>query len=320
MKLTRTQLLTAAALSLAVHVAGAAIFIPPAEPMAIAGGSATSQLIIGTAFDDSLMAGDAGEILEPVDASQDDQILEAASVETEPVETANADMQVTEPALQPVTSERLPTSENTPDQLEAVPAIEALAAQSEDPVSLPEVSEIKPVAEPEPEPVRPGNVPVPAARPEPPKASSEQAKPRKPKATEPTAKRPPSKPKNAGDGGKQRVTASKSASGTATAKRNTAAGNAAVSNYPGKVASKLRRSLRYPREAKRERIRGDVVVSFTVTANGGVSNIRIARSSGFQILDDAARDAVRRAAPFPPIPANAGRSRWPFSVPLGFTR
>lgn len=99
-----------------------------------------------------------------------------------------------------------------------------------------------------------------------------------------------------------------------------AAGNAAVSNYPGQVVSRLRRSLSYPAQARRQRITGEVHVAFTIAANGGVSGIRIVRSSGHAILDEAALQAVHRAAPFPAIPSAAGRSSWGFTVPLAFSR
>jgi protein TonB len=94
------------------------------------------------------------------------------------------------------------------------------------------------------------------------------------------------------------------------------AGNAAVSNYPGKIVSELRRSLRYPSEAKRNRITGEVRIRFVVTANGAAESIRIVRSSGSPILDQAALETVRRAAPFPAIPRAADRNNWPFTVPL----
>jgi len=98
------------------------------------------------------------------------------------------------------------------------------------------------------------------------------------------------------------------------------AGNAAVSNYPGKIVRKLRRSLRYPAEARRNGIRGEVHVAFVVSKSGGAGSVRIVRSSGSPVLDRAALDTVRRAAPFPAIPPAAGRSRWAFTVPLAFRR
>lgn len=335
MRLTRNQLLTTIALSLAVHVAGAAVFIPRQEQMAIAGGSAASQLIIGTAFNDSVMAGETGEVIEPVDATDDVQPIATPVAETSTVEPVETVEPVTQTDIAHTPSEVLPPSEETPDLMTTASALQPLMPVTEEPalVALPpepvaseapaEIAAVSPVNEikpAEPEIPQPANVPVPVARPEPPETRVAQVTPPRPAPKKTEEKRATAKPKARGDGGAQRTTASRSASGSATAKRNTAAGNAAVSNYPGKVASKLRRSLRYPREAKRERIRGEVVVSFSVSANGGVSRVRIARSSGHSVLDNAAREAVRRAAPFPRIPAGAGRSSWTFSVPLGFTR
>ncbi|MDN2568354.1 energy transducer TonB, partial [Aquibium sp. A9E412] len=106
----------------------------------------------------------------------------------------------------------------------------------------------------------------------------------------------------------------------APARQGERSGNAAVSNYPGKVVAKLRRALRYPAEARRQRLRGEVQVAFTVSRDGGVAALRVARSSGSPVLDRAALDTVRRAAPFPPIPAAAGRASWSFSLPLRFAR
>lgn len=96
------------------------------------------------------------------------------------------------------------------------------------------------------------------------------------------------------------------------------AGSAFTSNYPGKIVRKLRRSIRYPDAAKRKRIRGRVLVSFIVSKAGNVSQVRILHGSGSSILDEAALKTVYRAAPFPKIPDQAGKSKWAFSVPLAF--
>lgn len=99
-----------------------------------------------------------------------------------------------------------------------------------------------------------------------------------------------------------------------------AAGNAAVSNYPGKVAARLRRAVRGISRLARTKARSDVQVSFVVDASGGVGSIRIVRGSGSPELDEAALAVVRRAAPFPPIPPQAGKSSWAFTLPLGIAR
>jgi len=138
-----------------------------------------------------------------------------------------------------------------------------------------------------------------------------------------------SKAKKAGNGGSNQADARRGQAdgreaGQAASKSKggstSATGNAAVSNYPGKVASKLRKALRYPAAAKRQRLRGQVRVSFVVSASGSVSSIRVVSSSGSPVLDKAALETVHRAAPFPAIPRGAGRSSWPFTVPLAFSR
>ncbi|MBW4688962.1 MAG: TonB C-terminal domain-containing protein [Komarekiella atlantica HA4396-MV6] len=46
------------------------------------------------------------------------------------------------------------------------------------------------------------------------------------------------------------------------------------------------------------------VLHFTVNRSGQVSNLRIARTSGFGVTDEAAVSAVKRAAPFIPLPTS----------------
>ncbi|MBL8579585.1 MAG: TonB family protein [Mesorhizobium sp.] len=102
--------------------------------------------------------------------------------------------------------------------------------------------------------------------------------------------------------------------------KNGEVGNAAVSNYPGKVVAKLRRAMRKIPKRTLSKAQNDLQVAFTVNAAGGVSGVRIARSSGSAEVDQAALALVKRAAPFPPIPPEAQRSSWPFAVPLGIFR
>jgi len=94
----------------------------------------------------------------------------------------------------------------------------------------------------------------------------------------------------------------------------------ATSNYKGKVASKLRRAKRYPREARRKNLEGTARVAFTITRSGAVSGIRLARSSGHALLDRAALEMVRRAAPMPKFPSEITVARMSLQVPVRFNR
>jgi protein TonB len=60
------------------------------------------------------------------------------------------------------------------------------------------------------------------------------------------------------------------------------------------------------------------MVSFGVSRSGGLSYVRLARSSGVSALDQAALAAVRRSAPFPPPPAGVPAGRLTFSMPFYF--
>ena len=100
----------------------------------------------------------------------------------------------------------------------------------------------------------------------------------------------------------------------------TAAGNAAVTNYPGKVRGKISRAVGRISRRDRTGAERDVTVVFTVTASGALGGLSIARSSGSPSLDLAALAAVRRAAPFPAIPEGAGRKTWQFTIPLGLAK
>lgn len=104
----------------------------------------------------------------------------------------------------------------------------------------------------------------------------------------------------------------------ANSRAGAASNSRSVANYPGKVVSKLRRALRSPSGARNKS--GEAHVKFVVAANGHVSSVRIAKSSGDKKLDAAALATVKRANPFPSIPQEAKRSSWAFTVPLLFQK
>lgn len=318
----------AIALSLAAHVAVASLFVSGEEEMQIAGGGGVDMMIVGTAFHDAVAAGAEADTGEPIEPALEPVETETAALEPvepqEAVEQMPVDEQVapSEPAVEmaavtPEMVEPAPLTEVAPVPAETNAPVEAEAIEPA------EARELEPVNEPRQEIAAVPNVPLPTPRPE--MTAAEKARiapPKREVQKRETAKAPPRQQtqKSAGNAGNQRTNASRSASAAQTASRNSRAGNAAVSNYPGKIARELRRALRYPREAQREQLKGRVIVSFVVTANGSVQSIRVASSSGSAILDQAARETVSRAAPFPRIPPAAGRSSWSFSVPLAFTR
>lgn len=55
----------------------------------------------------------------------------------------------------------------------------------------------------------------------------------------------------------------------------------------------------YPHSARREGIEGTTTLAFRIREGGGVEGLRVVRSAGSSLLDEASLEAVRRAAPLP---------------------
>jgi protein TonB len=78
---------------------------------------------------------------------------------------------------------------------------------------------------------------------------------------------------------------------------------------PQKYAAEVIRKIRATRKARGVG-RGSAVVGFEIRRNGALASVRVVRSSGSATRDAAARDHIRRAAPFAPPPQ--GHARYSF--------
>lgn len=61
-------------------------------------------------------------------------------------------------------------------------------------------------------------------------------------------------------------------------------------------------NLNYPEEAKRRGLSGQLRLDVALNPDGSVNAITVRKSSGYTLLDDAAKRIVHLAAPFPPFP------------------
>ncbi|MBP2673175.1 MAG: TonB family protein [Deltaproteobacteria bacterium] len=73
----------------------------------------------------------------------------------------------------------------------------------------------------------------------------------------------------------------------------------------GYLREAIQRGIAYPVMARKMGWEGRVVVEFQILPDGTVRDVRVARGSGFAVLDRNAVEAVRSAAPFPRPPAGA---------------
>ena len=61
-------------------------------------------------------------------------------------------------------------------------------------------------------------------------------------------------------------------------------------------------NINYPQAAKDGRIYGSLILHVSIRSDGSVEQIRVVRSSGYEVLDDAAIQIVELAAPYSPFP------------------
>lgn len=74
--------------------------------------------------------------------------------------------------------------------------------------------------------------------------------------------------------------------------------------YMQRLKEKIESSWKYPLEAARQGIYGDLFIQFTIRKNGELGAITLARTSGHKLLDDAAIKAIRDAAPYWELPSS----------------
>jgi protein TonB len=87
-------------------------------------------------------------------------------------------------------------------------------------------------------------------------------------------------------------------SSMATATAQVAAG-AESARVITQVRAALTRYFVYPMAARRQGWQGEVLVAFLVTRDGRIDHVEVVRSSGFQLLDEAARRSLAQVGTLP---------------------
>lgn len=88
--------------------------------------------------------------------------------------------------------------------------------------------------------------------------------------------------------------------------------------YLAELQRAIARHQRFPDEARKRGKTGVATLSFVVQGDGGIRQVRVAKSSGDASLDQAAVQAMQRLSRFKPIPAVIGRQEWAMRVPIRF--
>lgn len=95
------------------------------------------------------------------------------------------------------------------------------------------------------------------------------------------------------------------------------ASNSAAATWEAQLLAHLEKFRRYPAAARARKQQGVTHVRFRMNRAGAVLTAEVIRSSGVTLLDRAAIDTIRRAAPLPPIPEGRPETM-ELSVPVEF--
>jgi len=196
-----------------------------------------------------------------------------------------------------------PEQEPVPSQDEAqsiVPQVEPLAEPSSEPqtVALPTLA----LTQPDPTPPQPEAVTLPLHEPTPKRVASVEPEARPETSTSSVSAEAGGSASHAADGVQRRVRAAATASAGSIR-----AFTKGVVDALGKTRPKGLRS----------KARGTAKVAFAISEGGALEFVRVAKSSGSGVLDDAAISAVTKAS-FPVPPAGMTLSQRTYEVPYHF--
>ncbi len=88
--------------------------------------------------------------------------------------------------------------------------------------------------------------------------------------------------------------------------------------YMAALRKAIEAQKHYPKRARRLKREGDVIIDFIIYRNGKINHIQVQQSSGTQILDNAAVNAIKRLGQFKPIPPEIPRDSWALEIPITY--
>src|SRR5215472_326251 len=207
----------------------------------------------------------------------------------------------------------MPSREGTTAKANSAPAETSSAPEPTQQTMQPSAettAPLPPVPHRKPTPPTPPRV----AQRSPPAPPAAQQSPTAPTASAP----PPPGPSQGGLGGSRGVGAGARGAGEGAI----GAGSGPGDDYLDRVRRHLQRFKRYPEAALKQKQEGVVTISIRLARDGTVLDVAVVQSSGFPLLDAAALQMVRDAAPLPPFPATyppaSGKITLPVRYELGF--
>jgi len=89
-------------------------------------------------------------------------------------------------------------------------------------------------------------------------------------------------------------------------------------SYIAQIARTLELVWKYPREAGERGQQGQTVLKVTILEDGTLHAAQLVESSGYPLLDGEALRAVKRIAPYPPLPKIWHRAQWELTISFAY--
>lgn len=89
-------------------------------------------------------------------------------------------------------------------------------------------------------------------------------------------------------------------------------------SYIAKIARTLELVWQYPKEAGLRGQQGVTVLKVVIREDGKLSDVQLMQSSGYAMLDGEALRAIKRIAPYPPLPQSWRRSEWGLTISFSY--
>jgi protein TonB len=89
-------------------------------------------------------------------------------------------------------------------------------------------------------------------------------------------------------------------------------------SYIAQIARTLELVWRYPREAGERGQQGVTVLKVVIREDGTLHAAQLVESSGYPLLDGEALRAVKRIAPYPPLPKIWRRAQWELTISFAY--
>jgi len=93
-----------------------------------------------------------------------------------------------------------------------------------------------------------------------------------------------------------------------------------LQNYVNAIRTKINNAVFFPQAALEAGWEGRVILNLNLTATGELKGITVAKSSGYKILDDAAKEAAIKQSPYPPFPPQVSSRELTVDVPILFKK